>query len=131
MKPPAPRVKSKEEILPEPNINERVRSGEATLKEKPELVMAHQTIAKRIGGSQPHDPNAIQMPDGSYATIVQREDGTKMALPVKKDQNVALDNDMEQAVNEITTQELKVTTLAIMKKVAMSPSTVMGFASCR
>ena len=41
---------------------------------------------------------------------------------------MGLDNELEQAVNEVTTQELKVNTLAIMKKVAMSPTTVMGHA---
>ena len=41
---------------------------------------------------------------------------------------MGLDNELEQAVNEVTTQELKVNTLAIMKKVAMSPTTVMGYA---
>ena len=33
----------------------------------------------------------------------------------------------KRAVNEIATQELKVTTLAILKKVAMTPTMVIGF----
>jgi hypothetical protein len=49
-------------ILPEPNVNVRVRSGEATL-EKPTLAKAHQVVTEKLGRSQPHDPNAVQFPD--------------------------------------------------------------------
>ena len=60
---PDPIVKPKEEVLPGPNINEKVRSGEATLME-PTLAKAHQVVAERLGKPQGHDPNAVQLPGG-------------------------------------------------------------------
>ena len=92
MKPPAPLVKAEEEPLPGPNINERVRSGEATLEE-PTLVRAHQVISERLGGSQAYDPNAIQLADGSWGTVVQRENGTNIFLPVKDKPGIQSDDD--------------------------------------
>ena len=94
MKPPAPLVKAEEEPLPGPNINERVRSGEATLEE-PTLVRAHQVISERLGGSQAYDPNAIQLADGSWGTVVQREDGTKMALQITNKSGIEMDDVFE------------------------------------
>ncbi len=40
-------MKPKEAIIPEPNVNERVRSGEATLEEVPVLAKAHQVVAEK------------------------------------------------------------------------------------
>ncbi len=93
MKPPAPIVKTKEEIIPGPNINEKVRSGEATLEGTPMLSKAHQIVAERLGGSQAHDPNAIQLADGSWGTWVQRENGTNIFLPVKDKPGIQSDDD--------------------------------------
>ena len=113
---PVPLVKAEEEPLPGPNINERVRSGEATLEEKPTLIRAHQVVAERIGGSQAHNPNVIQQSDGSLAEIVERSDGTKLAIPVKNNSGIVMDDVYEQAISEITTQEVKMNSLALMKK---------------
>ena len=60
--PSSPIVEAKEEPLPGPNINERVRAGEATLVE-PELTKAHQVVMETLSGSQPHDPNALHLPN--------------------------------------------------------------------
>ena len=58
---------------------------------------------------------------------MQKEDGSRIILPVTDQPGIQSDDEFERAVNEITTQELKVTTLAILKKVAMAPTAVMGF----
>ena len=90
--PPSAIVEAKEEPLPGPNINERVRAGEATLAE-PEIAKAHQVVAEKLGGSQTHDPNAIQLPDESWGTVVQRENGTNIFLPVKDKPGIQSDDD--------------------------------------
>jgi hypothetical protein len=42
-------VKPREEVLPGPNINEKVRSGEATLEEKPTITKARASASSRQG----------------------------------------------------------------------------------
>jgi len=92
-------VKIEDKALPGPNINERVRAGKATLVE-PVLTKAHQVVAETLSGSQPHDPNAIQFADGSWGTIVHKEDSTKMVLPVTEKPSLQTSDDFEKAVNE-------------------------------
>ena len=99
MNPPGPRVKAEEEPLPGPNINEKVRSGEATLVE-PALAKAYQVVSERLGGSQAHDPDAIQLADGSWGTWVQRENGTNIFLPVKDKPGIQSDDEFEMAVTD-------------------------------
>ena len=60
MEPPPPPVTIEDEPLPGPNINERVRSNEATLEE-PVLTKAHQVVAERLGNSQAYDLNERTM----------------------------------------------------------------------
>jgi hypothetical protein len=50
-------------------------------------------------GSQAHDPNAVQLPDGGWGTLVQRQDGSKMILPVKEQPGMQTDDEFERAVN--------------------------------
>jgi len=79
-----------------------VRAGDATLAE-PDIVKAHQVVAERLGGSQAHDPNAIQLADGSWGTVVQRENGTNIFLPAKDKPGIQSGDEFEQVVNEIVT----------------------------
>jgi ubiquinone biosynthesis protein Coq4 len=106
-----------------------MESEEATLEEEPSLKEARQIVAERLGGSQTHDPNMVQLPEGGWGRLVQKQDGGYMVAPVQEaPPTIEVDDDFESAVNTVTREELKVTALAIMKKVAMSPSTVMGYA---
>ena len=45
LKPPVPTLKPKGEFMPEPSVNEKVRSGEATLEEKLTLTKARTVAA--------------------------------------------------------------------------------------
>ena len=59
---------------------------------------------------------------------MQKVGRRRIVLPVTDPPGIQSDDEFEKAVNEVTTQELKVNTLAIMKKIAMTPPTVMGHA---
>jgi hypothetical protein len=132
--------KQKENTLPPPlvttivpkkkvSISERMKSGEITLEEKPDVIQAKKVLTEKFTDTQAHDPNMVQLPEGGWGRLVQKRGGGYMVLPVEESPaSVEADDEFETAINTVTREELKVTALSIMKKVAMSPSTVMGFA---
>jgi hypothetical protein len=103
-----------------------MKAGEATLEKKPSVLQAKQVL-KETFGSQAHPPDTVHLPWGGWGKVVPKEDGGYDILPIEQPQ-IDANAEFEAAVNEITRQELKVNTLAIMKKVAFTPSTVMSYA---
>jgi hypothetical protein len=81
----------------------------------------------KMVNSQPNDPNMVMLPDGSWGRIQQSSAGHKVIEAAEMPLS-SVDTILESAVNEVTREELKVTTLAILKKVALTPSTLMGHA---
>jgi hypothetical protein len=125
---PPPPVKVESKAIPL-SPSEKMKTGEATLEEEPSLKKAKQIVAERLGGSQAHGPNMVQLPEGGWGTLVQKQDGGYIVVQVQETPpTIEADDDFESAVNTVTREELKIVTLAMLKKVAFSPSTVMGYA---
>ena len=84
-------------------------------------------MQERIANAQLHDPNMVRLPDGSWGKIQQTSTGYKI-IEAAETPVSSVDSILESAVSEVTQEELKVTTLALLRKVSFIPSTLMGHA---
>ena len=69
----------------------------------------------------------VWFPDGSWGKIQQTTSGYRIIEAVESPASL-VDPVFESAVSEATQEEPRVTTLALLKKVAFTPSTLMGHA---
>ena len=88
---------------------------------------ARMVMQEKIANAQPHDPNMVRLPDGSWGKIQQTTSGYRIIEAVESPASL-VDPVFESAVSEATQEEPRVTTLALLKKVAFTPSTLMGHA---
>jgi hypothetical protein len=92
-----------------------------------DVTEAREVVKERMTGAQHHDPSIVQLPGGGWGRVKQTQGGGYVIQPTEAPV-IEADEELEHAVNEMTRQELNVNTLAFVKKVALTPSLVMGHA---
>jgi hypothetical protein len=51
------------------SISERMKSGEITLEEKPDVIQAKKVLTEKFTDTQAHDPSMVQLPGGGWGEV--------------------------------------------------------------